>query len=568
MGRTGHGASFCAPFVSDAERHAPAANEKTNDLLYERCRILLVDTLAHYAVPKWGPDGVKPLVPSPGSSEGRKAVRHVLAELSRRDAMPTLRWREAAETARRTKGGVLRGRRLFGTLKQPRRKGRKYRFVVPVASWAANVIHPALSIACPSSEAQLDPRVNEEIVGLLADGDTEGSGKEFITFDERNGLDIAMGEGNEYFDAPDRDDSTFGSALIGVAYLDIIDDAIEYGQCDGALQEELRDGLRLPDNNGEWTEFGALYAGVGLPAAVRGLGAPAILHAELIGHRILRRRKWRRKRYTLKDLIDSGSVQQADGQARRRFWKWIRRKEQVVGVRERQQLAQMPIWPDADGDLCVLSELCDLRSKKVAVILGRIVRAPHDEVRRTTLTTVHGNQRPLLRRVPSEDEIRHWIEGRAASFPYGLAASRATVAELREFEAELEILGSARGMAGAFDEIRCELPALARDGIVRPRRELVKGSRKVGRLRLLDRYLLRTGRSAGLVDRLAPGLEAPTVGMLADTLAEDNRNFEVLHARLEEFLMLTTPGDRHRWALASAPIIPVDGQPRARSGGV
>ena len=63
--RTGHSAHFNAPFPSDPERHAPAKHEATYEELLEACESLLIDALACHAIPRWGADGLIPLVPNP-----------------------------------------------------------------------------------------------------------------------------------------------------------------------------------------------------------------------------------------------------------------------------------------------------------------------------------------------------------------------------------------------------------------------------------------------------------------------------------------------------------------------
>ena len=100
--------------------------------------------------------------------------------------------------------------------------------------------------------------------------------------------------------------------LVATAYLDIIDDAVEHEECDTAMQQELRDALRLPDRNRELTAFESLYTGVSMPSGVPGLRGAAILHEALVGHRVFRRRKWARQKYTLSNFIDSGILQETE----------------------------------------------------------------------------------------------------------------------------------------------------------------------------------------------------------------------------------------------------------------
>lgn len=194
--RTGHGASFNAPIVSDTERHGPARNDATNEGLRRECERLLVDAIAHHVVPRWGPNALKPLVPSPAADNRDEAVRPLLAALSERDAVPTVSWEQAVRLLR--KGRKLEERvdwdKAFGG--KSTRVARKYRFIAPVVKWNRSSIHSSLAVISPRQEKQLDPRVDSEIVGMLTDGHTDGFCKTFVTFDENDARSGAIGEGN------------------------------------------------------------------------------------------------------------------------------------------------------------------------------------------------------------------------------------------------------------------------------------------------------------------------------------------------------------------------------------
>lgn len=74
--RTGHSTNFNAPFASDKERHAPAHNEATNKDLHEACTLLLIDALEKKVLPRWGADGLKPVVPGSDVDNGDDVVLH------------------------------------------------------------------------------------------------------------------------------------------------------------------------------------------------------------------------------------------------------------------------------------------------------------------------------------------------------------------------------------------------------------------------------------------------------------------------------------------------------------
>ena len=159
------------PFVSDTERHGLALNDETNNKLREACETLLVDVIARHIIPRWGPDGLNPLVPSPRLNNEDEAVRPLLATLARRGAVPTLGWRDAADRVIKTKKRKTSGGSRHVAIRRRPSEPRRYQFVAPVATWREEAIHPSLSVICPKSEKQLDPRVHQDIVRLLADGE-------------------------------------------------------------------------------------------------------------------------------------------------------------------------------------------------------------------------------------------------------------------------------------------------------------------------------------------------------------------------------------------------------------
>ena len=244
--RTGHGASFNAPFVSDTERHGLARNNETNKKLREACETLLADVLARHTIPRWGPDGLNPLVPIPNSDNEDEAVRPLLATLARRGrrgAMPTLKW---ADVAARVLKSKKQKASVKAAIKQRSKEPQQYRFVVPTMR-KSDVIHDSLSVICPLSERQLDPRVHRDIVRLLSDGNTDGFCKDFITFDEKDALSRATGEGNL--------EREFAQPLIAYSYLDVIEESIEAGSYNAAEISSLQEALLLPDIHAKPARF-------------------------------------------------------------------------------------------------------------------------------------------------------------------------------------------------------------------------------------------------------------------------------------------------------------------------
>jgi hypothetical protein len=280
--RTGHGANFNAPIASDNKRHGPARSEATTSDLREACEALLIDVLARFAIPRWGSDGLNPLVPSPGADNQGEAVRPLLAALASQDAIPVLDWTAATSLLNsRTRRSKAAARQLA----RKRRAGsRRYKFIIPAPTWASEALNPALSVASPRSELQLDPRTHGALIALLTDGKTEGFGDVFVTFDEKDAFNRLTDGGNDWFDELSDANAELADPSIARACLDLIHTALENGSCDNDTEDALRNALVLPELSGQPTPFRALHSSAVLPSDVPGLTFPPILHRALARH--------------------------------------------------------------------------------------------------------------------------------------------------------------------------------------------------------------------------------------------------------------------------------------------
>ena len=160
-------------------------------------------------------------------------------------------------------------------------------------------------------------------------------------------------------------------------------------------------------------------------------------------------------------------------------------------------------------------------------------------------------------------KLSNWFERRMAPFVPGDMPDADTVAALDRFEADLTTLLKNSGVARVLKAIGIALPALAQDGSIRQRTELVMPSRNNERLALRKRFLLKDTRRATALNKILQTLSDPTIAMLLSTFDKDRENFDALQARLRQFLALTEPSDSHRIQLAARPILPDHGQPHA-----
>ena len=561
---TGHSTHLNAPFASDNKRHAPAWNEATNTELCEVCVSLLIDSLAHHAIPRWKANGLNPIVPSADIGKGNEVARALLAELAKRGALPVLNWRQAAELAVKGKKGRLTAIARQSVVRRSSTK-RRYRFVVPGLTWARNAIHPALSLLCPPSEMQLDPRTHPKIIYLLADGNTSGSGEVFVTFDETALFNCLTADENQNFGSLEDLKRELSEPFFARVYLDLIRLTLDQGQLDTVKEDELVSALLLPDVHGKPTALQDLYSSASLPSNIPGLCLPPILDVGLLAHAIFKRRKWRLQKFTMSEFLEGGTLQAADEQTRRMFWKWLRRNAMQIGPRDRPKLADLMIWPDENDNLRKISDLCEPRSGRVATVLAGFIRRPHEQVRRSRLISVGGKTRTSIRRVPSREEISDWLGNQLARFEIGSKSHSSTTAELGRFEADLAILLKGASIARLLKRSGVTLPALALDGSIQPRNELVMPTQINGRLALSSRFILKSGSSATWLDKLSMPLGIPTPEMLLDTFSEDPSNFHALHARLRCFLGVTKQGDDQRVRLANLSIIPTHNDRRAPS---
>ncbi|HEY6184620.1 MAG TPA: hypothetical protein VIW67_20410, partial [Terriglobales bacterium] len=268
--RTGHGVFFNAPVVSDTERHGPARNDPTNDELRRACEGLLLDVFARRTVLKWGPDSLKPLVPSPGSTNQDVAVRPLLAELAKRGALPTLSWKMMLEVLKTTKElprALPRGGPRLPTESRPSR----YEFVIPTYTWNRRTINTPLALLCPSGERQLDPRIDTSIVSLLSDYETPGFKEVFITFDEDDAFSLASGNDNDFFAAIKNHAEKRAIPLLARACLDVVTDALDNDALEAQAENEIQNSLLLPDLQCEAVPFNELHSSVSVPSNIPGL---------------------------------------------------------------------------------------------------------------------------------------------------------------------------------------------------------------------------------------------------------------------------------------------------------
>ena len=562
---TGHGSSFNVPVVSNSKRHAPAANEETNDQLREVCYELLVDALAFYLIPRWRANGLIPIVPNRQIENTTEIVSSLLSELVNRKKLPVLNWNNAVEASTKSKKHKKSFRQL-SRRKLPREE-KGYCFVIPRATWEENSISPILSVLCPRSEMQLDPNTPVELVKILVGAIVERNCKNITTFDETDVVHRITSEVNNWFGTIPNLSKELAEPVLAKHYLDLITLALDKDKEFKAEHEDgLLEALLLPDSHSQAQPLDNLYSSNLLLSDIPGLDIPPTLHPDIVKHPLLRRKKWRRRKYTMKTFLESHSLQVANEKIRAQFWQWLRKNSTLISSRDRTKLADLSIWPDHCGQLTTLLNLCAPPSRKVQSILASCIRQPHREIKRSGLVTFGKRGRMTIRSKPTADEVSNWLNSRLIQFELGNAPERDDIQALNHFEDELCILIKDKAILELLRKIETTpIPTLAKDGTIQARSDLIVPNNNVKSLSLPARYLLYSSKANSLIRKIEPTLSQPTVSMLLDSLSENPTNIHSLQSRLRLLLNLNDPNSDALERVSMLEIIPVDGKFRKPS---
>lgn len=560
---TGYGAHFNAPILSDTERHGPSTNDPTNLELRGECEALLARALAKCLVPKWQADGLRPLVPEQGAIMQRGNHQRLLGELAKNGQLPFIDRYEAVRLLfKGRKGRELRSaeRRLTrGAAAEKRR----YRFVVPQATWEKLSVNGALAALSPPREKQLDPRVAPRVIEILTEERAEGWGVAYITFDEGDAFTRVAGSENDFFGPDPNAQRALAEPVIASLYLDLIEAAIKHKELSDDQESELQQALLLPTMTGDLAQLEALYQSAPLPSDIPGLSVPPILHPRIAGHRLFRRRGWRRRKFTMDRFFASGALGDTDVATRRAFWRWLSREKANLSKQQRIKLADIPVWSDSQGAMRCLGELCEPRSQRVAEALKDVIYRPSREVLRSKLTTSAPRRKTTIRSSPTEGELQEWLDTSVERFAVGETADDATKREVDRFESDVLALARDSATNRRLRSTDLRLPALARDGTVQWRDELVLPTQHVMRLQLLGYHVLASSKRRNVLDRLTRPLPEPRIEMLIAAFNEDPENVKALHPRLRALLQQTEEGGEVRERLAGMSIVPWDGRMHA-----
>lgn len=511
--RSGLGVHFSGPFISDQERHGVSA-ASFNPQVTAACDAALIRILPEYLVPKYGARALRLLV-DPLRSGGER-LRALTAALLEAGGVPL-----ASKPRGRLKFGPRAG--ADGTIRE---------VVVPVYLWdTANIVR-TLAELCPSDCDRVDSTIPTEVIELLADDKFPGWQLTHVTFDEDDAVKRLQPTRSDVY-YPWSDDQQWRAELSKPRqvrkYLDVLLALCENEPPTPAETAALRSTIHLPDTRGGVRPMSELYIGNELPNGLAALGAPALLNAELAGHRLFKRRDWRPRRYSFEAFLQKINFLEQPESTRGIFWEWLRKNWGEVPKKSAGSLASLPIWPSRAGSTHTLKELCLPRNAKIADTLSRAVRLPAPGVLGLRAVRRKGRGALVLRSEPTPAELNSYYYANVGRFARDRRLTHDEAANFREFERELSVLAADRQIVAWL--ARQPAFGLSRDGTVKPVRELHSETEQIASLSLLDADLLDRGNRA--LEAIFPSRKDPTSAAVIRALEHDAARHTALVPRLK-----------------------------------
>jgi hypothetical protein len=536
--RTGLGAHYSGPFVSDQERHgsSPAA---FNAHIVEACDAALARFLRDHIVPKHGPRALSLLL-DPINHDHRRLLG-LTSRLLQERAIPL---------------SIRKRRRIqFG----PRRTGDGVQPVVVTSySWATGKIVPALASLCPSELDQADARIPEEILEVLAGDGCAGWEQTHVTFDEADAIDRLQPNRTAYYPWPNEAAWRRGLANAATANhcLDILlawsdNDAETIGDV-----AALRAKIYLPDSDGVARPMSDLFIGNELPAALRTFGMPPLLHPTVGRHALLRRRAWRLKAYTFDAFFEALGAQGLEPSKSEGLWQWFAKHWSRVPRRSLRKVGLLPIWPARDGVYRTLNDLCRPRNPKIAGILSKAIDLPTEDVLRIRLLRNRTRGSLSLRSAPSPEELMNFYSSRVSSFSPETPLNDDELARFHVFEEELVALAADKAIAQWLRQQSAF--GLGRDRGLRLVSSMHRENARIARIRLLDRDII--DRKSFALDKLFPARTVPSLEATVRALQQDSIRTAALIPRLQAVAEAKRREQVHDSPVTDILCIPVDGR--------
>ena len=553
---TGVGVHFSAPFVSGAERHGVSEMDPLNDYIDNACKDALVDIMSSQLLHRYGGKAMELFMPSKSSPDNESLSDLVRRTLDRR-ALPLAD--RKLRSAKRSNRLVLGPRRISS--------GGSRRVVLPMFTWDHERISPLLSAICPSDEDQIDRTVPGPILRYLNEQcylPSNGFDGRVTNFDESDAIQRLQPQLEaEHFQWKDESEwqATLGNPTVAKTYLDVAFEAIQRGRLD--FEAEVIGNTYLPDHSSAAQPLVAMFNAASLPPHLGQREYALILHPELQHHRLLRRRAWKPRPFTFDDYLDHARLENASVAERKSFWTWLRQNWRTVKRRQTlTRTADFPVWPSASGGFLPLDRLCEPRSPRIASAVGDSIVRPSRELLEAGLVSRTGRGRLTFRNTPSFQELERFLAEQIGRFPRDRTLTASERREFHKFETVIADLASSSALLkqylGELDErFRC---ALDKDGNLRDPGELVRDTRELQRLHLLDKHII--DRRNSILDRTSgwKPRTAPSSDQIVDTVREDGFRFGAHVPRLQEYGRQSKAEGIEPIGLLDVPCIPVEGE--------
>ena len=556
---SGVGVHFSGPYMSDAERHGASQMAHLNDYIDDACKDALVDIMASYLLHRHGGRAMELYLADP-DRPGDESLKDLVERTLSRRALPladgslrvSKRPKRLALGPRQTSAGTLR------------------RVVLPMFTWNHEQISPLLSELCPNDEDQIDRTVPSPILSYLGKSCyLPGNGCDGLvtTFDEYDVIQRLQPQLNaEHFPWKDESEwqAVLGSPSVAKIYLDVAYETIQTRRKES--ESEVIENTYLPDESSKARPLAEMFSAMNLPPNLGQREYVPILHSKLQGHRLLKRKAWKPKPFTLDDYLDSAQLEAASLAERKSFWTWLRSNWRIVKRRQTlTRTAKSPVWPSSSGSLLPLDSLCEPRSTRVASIMRDAIMRPSRDLLRSGLVSSTGRGRLTFRNTPSFQEFEKFLSERIAQFPREGHLTANERSDFHKLERDLVALASTTPRLKEYlsDLLEEYCVALDKNGRIREPGQLVRDEGVLQRLYLLDEHII--DRPKSILDRIDGWRPraAPSTGQIVDTLREDGTRLAAHLPRLQEYVKQSKHEGIEPSGLLDVPCVPVEGELRS-----
>ena len=557
---TGAGVYFSGPYRSDAERHGVSEQAPLNDHIDNACRDALVDIMGSYLLHKHGGKVMELYMADPFRAHEEslkdfveRTVEKRCVPLKARVPQASTQSKSSASKHRKSPPRLPLGPRRFSN-------GDTRWIVLPMFTWDKERTSPLLSEICPSGEDQIDSRVPGPILHLLARNNI--SDATTITFDEKDAIDRLQPQlDSEDLPFPWSGEAewkaSLGNPRISKQYLDVVYETIQARHLD--FEQDILENVYLPDEYSAARPLVRMFSAVNLPPDLGERKFVPILHPDVRDHRLLARRAWKPKPFTLDDYLATAQLETASLESRKSFWLWLRENWRSVEPNTLQKIARLPIWPSTDGDLLPLEALCEPNAVRVTSIMNKTIRRPSSDISEAGLfNNKRGTRQLRFRSVPTVSEIAGFLAASLSVYPLERPLTSSERREFHKLEEYLSVLAAIPELRKHLSELSSKYAvALATDGTLKSPQKLVRSEGTTSRLHLPARHIIdRTTRELDQVEGWAPR-PSPAASQIVDAIREDANRTDVHIQRIQEYVKQAAKEGLPPDGLRDSPCIPM-----------